>query len=81
MLCILYVNAVGICLGLAALFLERTLPATSSRRWVWCVVIPISVSQTPVGQRFLHDDLHSRYVRVLERSLGAPLQEIPGGLY
>ena len=43
MLCILYVNAVGICLGLAALFLERTLPATSSRRWVWCVVIPISV--------------------------------------
>ena len=43
MLCILYVNAVGLCLGLAALFLERTLPATSSRRWLWCVVIPISV--------------------------------------
>jgi beta-lactamase regulating signal transducer with metallopeptidase domain len=43
MLCILYVNAVGICLGLAALFIERTLPATSSRRWLWCVVIPISV--------------------------------------
>jgi len=43
MLCILYVNAVGMFLGLAALFLERALPATSSRRWVWCVVIPISV--------------------------------------
>ncbi|MDQ6769878.1 MAG: M56 family metallopeptidase [Gemmatimonadota bacterium] len=43
MLCILYVNAVGLCLGLAALFFERTLPATSPRRWVWCIVIPISV--------------------------------------
>jgi hypothetical protein len=37
------VNAVGLCLGLAALFLERALPATASRRWIWCVVIPISV--------------------------------------
>ena len=43
MLCILYVNAVGLCLGLAALFFERTLPATSSRRWVWCLVLPIAV--------------------------------------
>ena len=43
MLCILYVNAVGMCLGLAALFLERTLPATASRRWLWCSIIPISV--------------------------------------
>ena len=43
MLCILYVNAVGVCLGLAALSLERTLPASSPRRWIWCVIIPISV--------------------------------------
>ena len=43
MLCILYVNAVGMCLGLAAIFLERALPATSSRRWLWCAVIPTSV--------------------------------------
>ncbi len=43
MLCILYVNAVGMLLGLAALLLERALPATSSRRWVWCIVIPISI--------------------------------------
>ena len=43
MLCILYVNAVGMCLGLAALLLERALPATSPRRWIWCVVIPVSV--------------------------------------
>jgi beta-lactamase regulating signal transducer with metallopeptidase domain len=43
MLCILYVNAVGLCLGLAAHFLERALPATSPRRWVWCIVLPISI--------------------------------------
>ena len=43
MLCILYVNVVGLCLGLAAHFLERALPATSPRRWVWCIVIPISI--------------------------------------
>src|SRR5215210_706268 len=42
MLCILYVNAVGLCLGLAAQFLERALPPGSARRWVWCVIIPIS---------------------------------------
>jgi hypothetical protein len=43
MLCILYVNAAGLCLGLVALFLERAMPATSQRRWIWLVVIPISV--------------------------------------
>ena len=43
MLCILYVNAVGMCLGLAALFLERVAPATFPRRWLWFVIIPISV--------------------------------------
>ena len=43
MLCILYVNAVGMCLGLVALLLERTLPAASPRRWIWCVIIPISM--------------------------------------
>jgi hypothetical protein len=42
-LCILYLNAVGMLLGLAALFLERALPVTSSRRWVWCIVLPISI--------------------------------------
>ena len=43
MLCILYVNAVSLCLGLAAVSLERVLPAMWPRRWVWCAVIPISV--------------------------------------
>jgi hypothetical protein len=43
MFCILYVNAVGLCLGLAALFVERALPANASRRWLWCVAIAISM--------------------------------------
>lgn len=43
MLCILYVNAVTTCLGLAALFLERASPAGASRRWLWCAAISISV--------------------------------------
>jgi hypothetical protein len=43
MLCILYVNIVGLCFGLVALLFERTLPGGSSRRWLWCAVIPVSV--------------------------------------
>ena len=43
MLCILYVIAIGTLLGVAGVLLERALPATFPRRWVWCVVIPISL--------------------------------------
>jgi beta-lactamase regulating signal transducer with metallopeptidase domain len=43
MLCILYVNAVGMLLGIAGVLAERALPATFARRWVWCIIIPISV--------------------------------------
>ena len=43
MLCILYVIAVGTCLGIAALLVERALPQSWARRWVWCAVIPVSV--------------------------------------
>jgi len=43
MLCIVYVNLAGFCLGLAALFFERALPATFPRRWLWCLAIPTSV--------------------------------------
>src|SRR5947199_2317557 len=43
MLCILYVNIVGLCLGLAARLIERTLPAMASRRWIWCAAIPLSM--------------------------------------
>jgi hypothetical protein len=43
MLCILYVNVIGLCLALAGLSLERALPATASRRWIWCVAIVLSL--------------------------------------
>ena len=43
MLCILYVNAVGALLGIAALSIERLLPASVSRRWIWCLIIPLSM--------------------------------------
>src|SRR2546423_13562634 len=44
MLCILYVNAVGALLGVVALLIERALPATAVRRWLWCAIIPISMA-------------------------------------
>ena len=43
MLCILYVTAVGFLLGMAALLVERVMPAELPRRWLWGAVIPISV--------------------------------------
>jgi len=44
MLCILYVNIVGFCLGFAGLLVERALPATFQRRWVWCLVLAMSIA-------------------------------------
>jgi beta-lactamase regulating signal transducer with metallopeptidase domain len=43
MLCILYVNLIGACLGIAALLLERALPAAWPRRWLWCGAIALSM--------------------------------------
>ena len=43
MLCILYVNTVGALLGFVGLLVERALPSASSRRWIWCVIIPLSI--------------------------------------
>ncbi|PYO11051.1 MAG: hypothetical protein DMD30_01415 [Gemmatimonadetes bacterium] len=43
MLCILYVTAAGALLGIAGLLIERALPATLPRRWIWCGVIPVSM--------------------------------------
>jgi bla regulator protein BlaR1 len=43
MLCILYVIAVGICLGIVGVLLERILPPTWPRRWMWCVIIVASI--------------------------------------
>ena len=42
-LCILYVTAAGALLGIAGLLIERALPASLPRRWIWCAVIPVSV--------------------------------------
>jgi len=44
MLCILYVNIVGFCLGFAGLLVERALPATFQRRWLWCLVLAMSIA-------------------------------------
>ena len=69
MLCILYVNAVGMLLGIAGRLIERTLPTTLARRWVWCLIIPISLfvpgyyryhHNTAVGPVALNDDFWAR---------------------
>jgi beta-lactamase regulating signal transducer with metallopeptidase domain len=44
MLCILYVTVITACLGAVAQLIERALPITASRRWLWCAVIAISVA-------------------------------------
>jgi beta-lactamase regulating signal transducer with metallopeptidase domain len=43
MLCILYVNAVGALLGMVGLSIERMLPSGAPRRWVWCLIVPLSI--------------------------------------
>ena len=43
MLCILYVNAVGALLAIAGISIERLLPTTAPRRWLWCLIIPASM--------------------------------------
>ena len=51
MLCILYVNAVATLLGVAGMLVERTLPTTTtSRRWLWCAVIVITLTIPPIYQ-------------------------------
>ena len=43
MLCILYVTAVGALLGVVGLLVEQVLPNGFPRRWLWCLLMPISV--------------------------------------
>ena len=43
MLCILYVNAVGALLGMVGVSIERMLPSSAPRRWLWCLIIPLSM--------------------------------------
>lgn len=44
MLCILYVNVIGACLSVIGHLVERAMPATASRRWIWCAVIVLSMA-------------------------------------
>ena len=53
MLCILYVTAIGLLLGIIGDHVERLLPATMSRRWVWCAVLAASVA-LPGYYRYHH---------------------------
>jgi beta-lactamase regulating signal transducer with metallopeptidase domain len=43
MLCILYVNAVGMLLGVMGLLGERLMPVAVARRWLWAVLMPVSI--------------------------------------
>jgi len=43
MLCIVYVTAVGALLGTIGLLVERLLPPTAPRRWIWLIIIPVSM--------------------------------------
>ena len=54
MLCILYVSAMGAGFGIVGLLLERAVPVTMARRWIWCLVIPMSVF-IPGYYRFHHN--------------------------
>lgn len=53
MLCILYVIVVSTLLGVVGLLLERALPATFPRRWMWCVLI-VACAVLPGYNRFHH---------------------------
>lgn len=53
MLCILYVIAIGACLGLVAHLAERALPRDASRRWLWVATIALSVV-LPAAYRSQH---------------------------
>ena len=54
MLCITYVTAVGILLGIVGVLIERALPPTAPRRWLWCIIIPLSMF-LPGYYRFHHN--------------------------
>jgi beta-lactamase regulating signal transducer with metallopeptidase domain len=53
MLCILYANAIGFLLGTIGVLVERLMPAHFARRWIWCIVLPVSVG-LPGYYRYHH---------------------------
>lgn len=48
MLCFLYTIALSTALGLIAWLLERALPATAARRWLWFAAVVLSVTIPPI---------------------------------
>ena len=53
MLCILYVNTIGLLLGIIGVLVERLLPTGMARRWVWCGILLASIA-LPGYYRFHH---------------------------
>ena len=53
MLCIVYVTLVGAFLGVVGILIERLIPPRWPRRWIWCVVLPLSLF-LPGYNRFHH---------------------------
>lgn len=53
MFCLPYVIAVGFLLGMAGVLCERLMPASMSRRWMWCAIIAASVA-LPGYYRYHH---------------------------
>jgi bla regulator protein BlaR1 len=53
MLCILYVNFIGGCLSIIGHLVERALPATFARRWIWFAIIVFSMA-LPGYYRYHH---------------------------
>jgi len=75
-LCILYVNFIGACLSIIGHLVERALPATAPRRWIWCAVIAFSMALP--GYYRSH---HSRDVTAASANAAgqtAPGQSAPG---
>lgn len=53
MLCLLYANFIGALFALVGLLIERALPVTFPRRWLWSALIPISLA-VPGAYRYHH---------------------------
>ena len=74
MLCILYVTVVGALLGVVGLLVEQVLPDGFPRRWLWCLLMPISVA-LPGVYRMQHNWAITSSVA----SISQPVMEHPAG--
>ncbi len=76
MLCILYVNAIGALLGLAALLVERVLPGSAPRRLVWFLAIGLTTAIPPL---YLANH-HSAIVNVIDHASAPPSLVAPASM-